>query len=189
MAEQLEVLGLCGSFRKGSFNRKALRAAQKLAPPEMRLVEHDLRPIPFYDADVEAEGFPAPVEALREAARRADGILLVTPEYNHSFTAIIKNAVDWISRPPDQAWADKPVAIMSASPSLVGGIRAQIGLRQCFVGIKARVLGAPEVIITHANTKFDEVGELTDEATAKLMRQMLGDFAVWIRRIQASRGV
>ena len=188
MTSPLRVIGLSGSLRKGSYNSAALRAAQKLAPPSMTLEIMGLENVPLYNEDVKQAGFPAVVDDLRGAIRAADGLILATPEYNHSYSGVIKNAVDWISRPPDQPFQDKPIAIMAASPGFTGGVRGATHLRQCFGYLDARLLNTPEVLIGQAKERFDEAGELTDEPTRQIMSQMLAKFAAWIERVSSSRG-
>lgn len=177
------VLGISGSLRKGSLNTAALRAAVELAPPGLRIETFDLRPIPLYDEDVRQAGFPEPVAALREKVRAADGVLLVTPEYNYSIPGVLKNAVDWVSRPPDQPFLHKPIAIMGASPGAIGTARAQYHLRQCFVFLDGFVMGRPEVMIGGAAKKFDEGGGLVDEDTRKFLADYLAAFGRWIDRL------
>jgi chromate reductase len=180
----MRVLGISGSLRAGSYNTMALREAQRLAPAGMAIEAATLHGIPLYDDDVRQQGYPPPVAQLRERIRAADGVLLVTPEYNHSVPGVLKNAVDWASRPPDQPFGDKPVALMSAARGLFGGVRAQSHLRQCFVFLDARVMSRPEVTIGSAHQRFDAAGRLTDETTAKLMGEFLAAFAAWIRRFR-----
>lgn len=176
------VIGISGSLRKGSLNAAALRAAVELAPDGMQIETFDLRPIPLYDEDVRQAGFPEPVAALREKVRAADGLLLVTPEYNYSVPGVLKNAIDWVSRPPDQPFLQKPIAIMGASPSFIGTARAQYHLRQSFVFLDAFVMGRPEVMIGGAPSKFDEQGRLVDEDTRKFLADYLVAFGRWIDR-------
>jgi chromate reductase, NAD(P)H dehydrogenase (quinone) len=187
MAGSYRVVAFSGSLRRGSYNSAALRAAQKLAPAGMSIEIISLEGVPLYNEDVKQVGFPPAVNDLRSAVRGADGLLLSTPEYNHSFSGVIKNAVDWISRPPDQPFQDKPLAIMSASPGFTGGVRAYVALRQCFGYLDAKILNTPEVLIAQANQRFDEAGDLTDEATRQIIGSMLANFAGWIERIRSSR--
>jgi chromate reductase len=185
VSERLEVLGLCGSLRQGSYNRMALWAAQKLAPEGMTIMAfEELRAIPPYDEDVKAQGFPPPAQALRERIKAADALLIVTPEYNYSVPGVLKNAIDWASRPPEQPFADKPLAIMGASPGLFGTARAQYHLRQCFISLDAKILNRPEVMIGQAAQKFDQDGNLTDEATAKFIKNLLESLAAWTLRLR-----
>mgnify|MGYP005866009273 CR=1 FL=1 len=180
-----KILGISGSLRQGSFNTMALRAAAALVPAGSSLGLHDLRDIPPYDEDVRAVGFPAPVRALREAVGAADALLLATPEYNYSFSGVLKNAIDWVSRPPEQPFADKPIAVMSASMGVLGGARAQYHLRQCFIFLDAKLLNRPEVMIGQAQTKFSAEGALTDAPTARIMGEMLQALIDWARRLRA----
>ncbi len=181
----LRILGISGSLRRGSYNSAALRAAQELAPQGMSVDIFDIAPIPLYNEDVRQQGFPAPVEELRRRVKAADGVLLVTPEYNYSIPGVLKNAIDWVSRPPEQPFDGKPIAIMGASPSTFGTARAQYHLRQCFVFMNGLVLNRPEAMITQAQNKFDAQGKLTDQPTRDIMGTLLASFAAWVRRMQA----
>jgi chromate reductase len=144
-----------------------------------------IAPIPPYNADVQADGFPEPVTALAEAIRRADGVIIVTPEYNYSIPGVLKNAIDWVSRVPDQPFRNKPVALQSASQGLLGGARAQYHLRQVMVFVEALVLNKPEVFVASVQTKVEPShGELTDEPTRNLIRQQLEAFVSFVRAAQ-----
>jgi chromate reductase, NAD(P)H dehydrogenase (quinone) len=169
----MNVLGISGSLRQGSFNTMALRAAQKLAPEGMTIEIADIRPIPLYDDDVRAQGFPASVLALKEKVRAADAVLIVTPEYNFSIPGVLKNTLDWLSRPPEPPFDGKTVAIMGASPGPVGTARVQYHLRQVMVFLNAFVVNKPEVFISNAAGKFNDKGELTDETTARFIGELL----------------
>ncbi len=147
---ELRVLGISGSLRRQSYNTAALRAAQELAPPGMRIETADISAIPLYNEDVRERGFPPAVEVFREQIRRADALLLVTPEYNYSIPGVLKNAIDWASRPPEQPFAGKPAAVMGASPGFTGTARAQYHLRQAAVFLDLRLLNRPEVMIGNA---------------------------------------
>jgi chromate reductase len=184
MAGPVRVLGLCGSLRKGSFNRMALRVAEALVPDGMMLAAHEIGAIPLYNADVEKEGLPAPVKALREALAAADAVLFVTPEYNHSLSGVLKNAIDWASRPPDQPFDGKPCAMMGASPGLLGTVRAQLHLRHVCIYLNMFPLNRPQVFITHADKKFDAEGNLTDEMARKLIRELLVALGDWTRKLR-----
>jgi chromate reductase, NAD(P)H dehydrogenase (quinone) len=181
----LRILGISGSLRRGSYNSAALRAAQALAPQGMSIDIFDLASIPLYNEDVKQQGFPAPVEDLRRRVKEADGVLLVTPEYNYSIPGVLKNAIDWVSRPPDQPFDGKPIAIMGASPSTFGSARAQYHLRQCFVFMNGLLLNRPEVMITQAQNKFDAEGKLIDQPTREIIGTLLTSFAAWVRRMRA----
>jgi chromate reductase len=169
----MNVLGISGSLREGSYNTMALRAAQKLAPQGMRIELAPLDDIPMYNDDVRSQGFPAPVQALKDKVRAADAVLLVTPEYNFSIPGVLKNALDWLSRPPEPPFDGKPVALMGASPGPVGTARVQYHLRQVLVFMNTFTVNKPEVFISHAQTKFNAEGELTDETTAKFITDLL----------------
>jgi chromate reductase, NAD(P)H dehydrogenase (quinone) len=178
MSNPLRVLGIAGSLRKGSFNRNTLRAAQQLAPEGIRIESFDkLGEIPPFNQDLERTPPPAVVE-LKAQIRAADAILLVTPEYNYSVPGVLKNAIDWASRPyGDSAWTGKPAAIMGASGGVLGTARAQYHLRQMFVFLNMYTVNQPEVMIPQAQQRFDEQGNLTDETSKKLIRQLLEELA------------
>src|SRR5215469_12980358 len=161
----LRILGIAGSLRRGSFNAATLRTAHELAPAGMAIDVFDIAPIPLYNEDVRQQGFPAPVEDLRTRIKAADGLLIVTPEYNYSIPGVLKNAVDWASRPPEQPFDGKPIGLMGASAGALGTARAQYHLRQCFVFLNGLVMNRPEVMIPQAHNKFDTTGKLTDQAT------------------------
>jgi chromate reductase len=179
----IEVLGISGSLRQDSFNTAALRAARELAPDDMHIRIRTLEDIPVYNADVEAEGYPAPVEALRSAISAAGAVLFATPEYNASIPGVLKNAVDWVSRPPEQEFEGKPIAIMGASPGRLGTARAQSHLRQCFVSLDGKVLNGPEIMIAGAGDVFDDDGRLIDASTRERIAKMLEALAAWTRRM------
>lgn len=169
----MNVLGICGSLRKGSYNAMALRAAQKLAPAGMKIEIADIGRIPLYNDDVRAAGEPAEVAALKAQVRAADALLIATPEYNFSIPGVLKNTLDWLSRPPEPPVDGKVVAILGASPGPVGTARVQYDLRKVLVFMNAFTVNKPEVFISFAQNKFDAQGELTDEATAKFITDLL----------------
>jgi chromate reductase len=169
----MNVLGISGSLRKGSYNSMALRAAQKLAPQGMRIDIADIGAIPLFNDDVRAAGDPAPVAELKAKVRAADAVLIATPEYNFSIPGVLKNTLDWLSRPPEPPFPGKPVAIMGASPGAVGTARVQHDLRKVLVFLDAFTVNKPEVLISNAASKFNAQGELTDEATAKFITDLL----------------
>ena len=176
----LDIVGLCGSLRKASLNHAALRLAGELMPAGMLLDIADWREVPVFDADQLAQGLPPAVAALRERIRRADGVLIATPEYNFSVPGGLKNLLDWLSRGDDQPWAHKPVAIFSASPGPLGGARVQYDLRKVMLFLNAAVLVKPEVFIGSAGAKFDADGRCTDETTRKFVGAQLVAFEQWI---------
>ncbi len=182
----LKVIALSGSLRAASYNTAALRAAQEVAPDGMSIEIAAIADIPFYNGDVQAAGIPGTVMALAEQLRAADALLICSPEYNYSISGVLKNTIDWLSRTPIQPFAGKPVAVMSASMSLLGGPRAQYDLRRAFVFLDALPINKPEVFIAQAQLKFDDQGRLTDEPTRGFIRQLLEALATWTRRLQGA---
>ncbi|HKH97076.1 MAG TPA: NADPH-dependent FMN reductase [Beijerinckiaceae bacterium] len=182
----MKIVGLSGSLRKGSYNSAALRAAQALAPEGTVIEIAEIGDLPLYNDDVRAAGYPAAVERLRRQIAEADAVLFVTPEYNYSVSGVLKNAIDWASRPPNQPFDGKPVAIMGASGGLFGTARAQYHLRQMLIFLNAFPVNKPEVMIGQAQTKFDEAGNLTDEATREFIRKLLVSLVAWTERLKAS---
>jgi chromate reductase, NAD(P)H dehydrogenase (quinone) len=181
---QIKVLGLCGSLRRGSFNRMALKAAIELAPQGMTIEPFErLTDIPLYNEDVLEAGYPPTVQELRQRIASADAVLFVSPEYNYSVPGVLKNAIDWASRPPSPPFDGKPVAIMGASPGLFGTARAQYHLRQICVFVNAFPLNRPEVMIAQAQQKFDADGRLKDDQTRKFIGDLLQNLADWTRRL------
>ena len=180
----LKVLGIAGSLRRGSFNAAALRAAQELAPAGMTIDIFDIAAIPLYNEDVKAQGFPPVVADLRARIKAADGLLLATPEYNYSTSGVLKNAIDWASRPPEQPFDGKPIALMGASGGALGTARAQYHLRQMFIFLNAHILNRPEVMIAAAPSKFAAAGKLTDQATRDFVGTMLTAFKAWIEKLR-----
>lgn len=183
--QKIRVLGISGSLRRASLNSFALRAAVELAPAGMTVEVANISEIPLYNEDVKQAGFPGPVEQLRTQIKTADALLIVTPEYNYSVPGVLKNAIDWASRPPEQPFEGKPIAIMGASPGMLGSARAQYHLRQCFVSLNATILNRPEVFIGQANKKFDEAGRLTDEPTREVIAKLLASLANAVNRHKA----
>lgn len=181
----VRVLGISGSLRQGSYNGALLRAAQELAPDGMVIEAFDLAPIPLYNDDVRLDGYPPEVEDFRTRIRRADALLFVTPEYNRSIPGVLKNAIDWASRAPDQPFDDKPVAIMGASPSALGTAFANHHLRQILVYLNAHMLNGPEVLVGGAGAKFDAQGRLTDETTRGFVASHLAGLMRLVRRLGA----
>lgn len=180
----LTILGIAGSLRKQSFNRSLLRAAQELTPEGAQIDIFELDGIPPFNQDEEGNPPPKIVE-LKKRVRDADAILFVTPEYNYSVPGVLKNAIDWASRPyGDSAWTGKPVAVMGASVGAIGTARAQYHLRQMFVFLNMYAVNQPEVMISNAHKHFDEQGKLTDETAKKLARQLLEELVNWTRRLQ-----
>lgn len=179
----LSVVAFAGSLRRASYNRALLRSATELAPIGMRIEIFDLADVPLYNGDIEAEGDPEAVARLKRAIAAADGVLMATPEYNHGVPAVMKNAVDWASRPPRAApLAGKPVGIIGASPGITGSARGQSQLRQAFEFTDSYCMPQPELLVFKAHEKFDSEGRLTDGATAEHLSRYLTAFAAWVRR-------
>ncbi len=173
--------------RQASFNRAALRAAQQLVPEGVRLEIFDLEGIPPFNQDEDGHP-PERVEQFKQRIRAADAILIVTPEYNYSIPGVLKNAIDWASRPyGDSAWEGKPVALMGASVGPMGTSRAQYHLRQVFVFLNMYPLNRPEVMITNATQRFDEKGNLTDEDTKAHIQKLLGALVAWAKYHDSAR--
>lgn len=187
MTDGVRILGFAGSLRRQSYNRSALRAAVKLVPAGITLETFDLDGIPLFNQDHEREP-PAAVRQFKTAVSAADAILIVTPEYNYSVPGVLKNAIDWASRPyGDNAWNGKPVAVMGASIGMLGTGRAQYHLRQMFVFLNMYPLNQPEVMIANADEKFDEQGNLKDPKTSEKIRELLEALVDWTRRLKQAR--
>ena len=169
----INIVGFTGSLRRGSFNKAALQAAQELLPAGANLEILDVAAIPFFNEDVEKEGVPQVVLDFKAKVAAADAILISTPEYNYSIPPVLKNVLDWGSRGGENCWDGKPLAIMSASPGMFGGARAQYHLRQVCVILNLQPLNRPEVFIMGAHTKFDQDGKLTDEYTRNAIAKLL----------------
>jgi chromate reductase len=180
MADSINVLGISGSLRVKSYNSALLRAACKLAPAGMTIEIASIRDIPQYDGDVEDQGFPQPVVAFREQFRRADALLVVTPEYNFSIPGVLKNVFDWLSRPPEQTITNgKPVAIMGAGGRL-GSARAQYHLRQVLGCLSMLPVPRPEVFVLNAWEKISADGTINDPAIEKQIGDLLAALAEWV---------
>lgn len=183
-SKPLKVVSLLGSLRKGSYNAAIARTLPALAPAGM-VIEPlpSIRDFPLYDADLQAEGFPPSVTELATRIASADGLIIVTPEYNYSIPGGLKNAIDWLSRLSPQPFAGKAVALASASMGMLGGARAQYHLRQVMVFLDAYVLNRPEVIVPTAQSKVDANGNLADPAVRDFIAAALKAFAAFIRRL------
>jgi chromate reductase len=182
----LNVLTICGSLRKGSFNAMVQRALPALAPEGMSLKPApSFAEFPLYNADIQnSTGFPGPVNTLADAIRAADGVIFCTPEYNFGIPGGLKNAIDWVSRLPNQPFAGKPIALQSASAGPLGGGRVQYDMRRSMVFLDAFTLNKPEIFIGNSATRFDEkTGELKDEATRGFIKQQLAAFATFIAHV------
>lgn len=173
MTTKIKIIGFTGSLRVKSYNMAALRAATELLPEGANLEIVDLAQIPFFNEDVETEGVPQVVVDFKKKLATADAILISTPEYNYSIPPVLKNALDWASRGAELPLSGKPLAIMSASPGMLGGARVQYHLRQVCVKLDLQTLNNPEVFITSANKKFDQDGTLIDDYTKKSIAKLL----------------
>jgi chromate reductase, NAD(P)H dehydrogenase (quinone) len=177
------IVAFAGSLRRGSYNRALIHAAAELVPHGMTIEPIEIGELPFYNADVEAEGDPPSVSAFKDALRRADGVLISTPEYNDGIPGVLTNAIDWGSRLPGRApLMGKPVAVMGASPSQIGTARAQLHLRQLLGHVHARVLPSPELLVARVHERFDSGLRLKDEGTRKVLSNLLVRFSRWIAR-------
>jgi chromate reductase, NAD(P)H dehydrogenase (quinone) len=180
----VQIVGVSGSLRAKSYNRALLVAAQELLPPDVSMEIAELHGIPPYNMDLEDPAPPA-VLSFKGQIRKADAVLFAVPEYNYSVAGILKNAIDWASRPyQDNVWAGKPVAMVSASIGMLGGARAQYDLRRSFVFLDMHPINRPEVFVSFAPTKFDEQLRLKDEPTRKVLRQLLSALVDLTRRLR-----
>jgi chromate reductase, NAD(P)H dehydrogenase (quinone) len=181
--DKIKILAIPGSLRKGSYNLSVVRAAQKLVPHDAELEIFTLNGIPPFSEDDEQNPPPRVVE-FKQKIRDADAILFSTPEYNYSIPGVLKNAIDWASRPyGDSAWSGKPVAVMGASAGYYGSARAQYHLRQTFVFLDMYAVNQPEVMIGAAYQKFDANGNLMDEKAKQLIAELLKNLVAWTRRL------
>ncbi len=183
MSEPIKVVAFCGSLRKASFNRMALNAFIERLPAgtSAQINEIDW---PLYNADIQAQGFPDKVQAAQKAMIEADGLVLVTPEYNYGPSGVLKNAIDWLSRMTPQPFAAKPIAMFGASGGVLGTARAQYQLRQSLIFLDGRPVNKPEVMIGAAQTRFAD-GKLTDEATGKLLAELGASLVLAVRHARA----
>jgi len=183
MNKPVIILGFAGSLRKGSYNKALLRAAVELKPKDAQIEIFDLEGIPPFSQDLETR-MPERVKEFKAKIKAADAIIIATPEHNYSIPGVLKNAIDWASRPyGDNSFDGKPVAIMSASTGILGGARAQYHLRQTFVFLNMYPVNKPEVIVTFAEEKIDENGRVKDEATRKFIRELIENLVAWTRQL------
>ncbi|HEV3161028.1 MAG TPA: NADPH-dependent FMN reductase [Xanthobacteraceae bacterium] len=181
----LNVITICGSLRRGSYNRMVMNLLPSWAPANLKISEAPpFAEFPLYNADIQnSSGFPAPVQTLADAIRAADGVIFVSPEYNYSIPGGLKNAIDWVSRLPNQPFANKPVMMISASAGILGGGRMQYDLRRSMIFLDALTMNKPEVFIGGAMQKFDEkTGQLKDEQAVGFIKQQLAAFAKFIEQ-------
>jgi chromate reductase len=179
----LVVVGIAGSLRRASFNRGLLRAAIENAPGGMTIETLEIGDLPHFDADLDVDGGPEVVRALKARISAADGVLIATPEYNYSMPGVLKNALDWASRAPERALHAKPVAIVGATPGRWGTVRSQLALRQMLMFPSCRVMPAPMLTLRAARELFDSEGNLTSTETREALVGVLEAFAIWIRQV------
>lgn len=180
----VRVLGFAGSIREKSFNKGLLHTAVDLAPEGMTLETFDIAPIPLYNEDVRDAGYPEAVQQFAARIEAADAILIVTPEYNHSFPGVLKNAIDWLSRPPITPLTGKPVSMMGTSLGMLGSVRSQAQLRQVLACLNMVPMNKPEVFIGGAPSKFDENSRLVDEAALEFVKTHLAALRDWTIRVR-----
>jgi chromate reductase len=184
MDKQIKILGFAGSLRKGSYNKAILRAALELLPEDAEFEIFDLEGIPPFNSDLENR-MPEKVKEFKAKIRAADALLIATPEYNYSIPGVLKNAIDWASRPyGDNAFEGKPAAIMSASSGMLGAVKAQFHLRQTFVFLDVIAINRPEVVVTFAGEKIDDKGRVTDEKTREKIKELLKALVAWTIRLK-----
>ena len=180
----MHIVAISGSLRTDSLNTRLLRNAQHFAPEGMTVELLDIAEIPLFNGDVETAGLPDAVRFVKDRIHATHGLLLASPEYNHTYSGVIKNTLDWLSRGPDRPFPGKPVAVMAASPGNFGGLRAQTELRRLMLSLGAHVLPQPELVIPKAPTAFDADGMLIDERAQETYRTMLLRFSDLITRLQ-----
>ena len=184
MEKKFNILAFAGSLRKGSYNKALVRTAVELAPENVSIEVFDLEGIPPFNND-NVNNPPAKVVEFKEKIRNADALLIATPEYNYSIPGVLKNAIDWASRPfQGNPLEDKPVAIMSASTGRLGGARAQYHLRQTFVFLNMQPVNRPEIMVSQAADNFDADGRLTNEQTRTLIKQLIEALVAWTNRLK-----
>jgi len=186
MSEPIKLAAFCGSLRKASFNRMALNAFAERLPAGTTLKMIEIGDWPLYNADIQAQGFPEKIQAAQKIMLEADGLVLVSPEYNYGPSGVLKNAIDWLSRMTPQPFAGKPVALFGASGGILGTARAQYQLRQILVFLDGRPVNKPEVMIGQAQNRFSADGKLTDEPTGKLLSDLGASLVLHIRHARAA---
>jgi chromate reductase, NAD(P)H dehydrogenase (quinone) len=184
MSEKIKILAFPGSLRKNSYNRMLINALAELKPENMEIEITDLSEIPLYSGDVEDAGVPASVAGFKEKIEKADGVIISTPEYNHAVSGVLKNALDWASRPPYNPFSGKPVGIMGATIGMSGTISAQENFRHIGVLLNMHTMNNPGVLVSTADKKFDSNGKLTDERIKELLRKYLLSFVRWTEKIK-----
>ena len=190
MTKVTSVLGFAGSLRKNSYNKLLLEASRKLLPDYVTLESFDLSRIPFYNQDTEVTGIPEPVKEFKVRVENADVILIATPEYNHSYPGVLKNAIDWASRPyGNNSFNGKPAAVISASPGIFGGYAAQEQLKPVLLALNMLVVTQPAVTVASAHQKFDQTGNLVDPDSVKLLKQLIANLIPLANLISDSKPI
>jgi chromate reductase len=177
MKDKYHFVAISGSLREKSYNTMVIKSAQKLAPANIVIEHISIADVPMYNFDLHEKVYPESVEKLYSAIKAADAVIIATPEYNYSIPGVLKNTIDFLSKHPLQPFNKKVVGIISASPSLLGGVRGQYHLRQILVALNAMTMNIPEVVITQVDTKFDEGGNLTDEKTIAFIKKFIDSLA------------
>lgn len=175
----LSIVGISGSLREGSYNTALLHYVQSILPTEISFTELLIGDLPLYNTDMEKNGFPESVENFRKGIAQADGILIVSPEYNYSVPGVLKNAIDWASRVPEPPFSGKPVGLLSASNGIFGGVRMQAHLRYVLFAVNAHVMNRPEIYVASAHQKFEN-GLLIDEKTKELLEKYVKSLIEWV---------
>ena len=184
MEQPVKILGFVGSLRKGSYNKALMRAAVELKPEDATIEVFDLEGIPPFNQDLERRP-PHVVKKFKAKIRKADALLIASPEYNYSVPGVLKNAIDWASRPyGDNTFEGKPVAVMSASVGSLGGARAQYHLRQSLIALNMYPLNRPEVMLPFAQDNVDANGNVTNEQTRQLIQELLETLVQWTRKLE-----
>ncbi len=187
MSNEMRLLGIAGSLRRGSYNRALLRAAIEAAPEGVLVETAEIGDIPLYNADIDTADPPEPVRRLRQSIAAADGLLIASPEYNYSIPGGLKNAIDWASRPANSSvLKGKPIGIMGTATGRFGSVRAQLALRQVFVFTESYVMLKPELILPNAGNIFDETGDMVDDDVRALLAQFMAALADWTRRMRTT---
>jgi|SRR5208282_4063225 len=181
----IKILAFAGSLRNDSYNKHLLQAAARLLPKSTELEIFGIENIPLYNQDVELRGMPESVKEFKVKIENANAVLIATPEYNHSYPGVLKNAIDWASRPyGNNSFNNKPTTIISASPGQFGGITAQDQLKHVLLALNTHLVTQPAVIVSMAQQKFDENGNLTDPTTAQSLKQLLENLIAFTKKLQ-----
>ncbi len=184
MKNKFNFVAISGSLRNESYNTMVLKVLQKISPEHVVIEHISIAEIPMYNFDLYNNKPPETVSKISSAIIAANAVIIVTPEYNYSIPGVLKNTIDFLSRHPNKPFNNKAVGIISASPSLLGGVRAQYHLRQILVAVNAMAMNVPEVVITQVNTKFDEFGNLTDEKTNAFLSKFIDELAVFANQLK-----